>query len=181
MMKFYIATIVTLIFLSSCLKQSIADAMLDKKSGGRVTATMSYAVNGDPVNISVENAGNQNPNSFRLGCIKYPGYYSFEGVASTGDLSFSFPTDTLTTGSYEYGAYARELYFMSYNGQAEFIYGPTDNMKFTVTSHSNGYISGTFSGQLTPMVSSGPVGNSYGDPGSILITNGSFANVPVFY
>ena len=44
-----------------------------------------------------------------------------------------------------------------------------------------GHLSGNFSGALTPMISAGNPYNTYGTPGSVLITNGSFKNVPVFY
>ena len=67
-MKFYLIAVVMVIFLSSCLKQSIPDAMLSKNSGGNATATLSYKINGNAVNISVDNADNQNPNLYTLGC-----------------------------------------------------------------------------------------------------------------
>ncbi len=52
-------------------------------------------------------------------------------------------------------------------------------MSFTITSYSNGHISGNFSGVLTPLADAN--NNVFGDPGSVIITNGSFKNVPVFY
>lgn len=183
-MRFYAIAAVVLIFLSSCLKQSIADAMLDEKnSGGRgkITATLSYSVNGNPVNLSVSNAFSQNPDTYTLGCSKPDDHYILTGLTSTGDFNFLFYTDSITVGTYEYDAGWRENYFMSYNGQSEFIYGGSDFMKLTVTSYTNGHISGNFTGRLTPLVMAGSVNNIYGDPGSILITNGLFENVPVFY
>jgi hypothetical protein len=35
--------------------------------------------------------------------------------------------------------------------------------------------------RLTPLIDAGAINNNYGSPGSILITNGVFENVPVFY
>ena len=66
-------------------------------------------------------------------------------------------------------------------GAAQYLYGPADYMSFTITSYANGHISGNFSGKLTPLVMAGNPNNYYGTPGSTLITNGSFNNVPVIY
>jgi len=48
-MKFYLIASVMMIFFSSCLKQSIPDAMLASKNPGghgSATATLSYEING---------------------------------------------------------------------------------------------------------------------------------------
>jgi PBP1b-binding outer membrane lipoprotein LpoB len=58
-MKFYAVIIIVIIFFSSCLKESIPDAMLGSKNSEGTTATMSYEVNGNAVNITVDNADNQ--------------------------------------------------------------------------------------------------------------------------
>ena len=159
-MKLYLITAVISILLSSCLKQSIPDAMLaSQNSGGQggATATLSYKINGNAVNISVNDAESQNPNYYTLGCTKSAGY-SLDALSSSGEFTFTFYTDSLTIGNYKY-----------------------TGMSFNVTSYKNGLISGNFSGQLTPMISAGNPNNTYGVPGSVLITNGSFLNVPVFY
>jgi hypothetical protein len=182
-MKLFLITAVISILLSSCLKESIPDAMLASENsggGGGGTATLSYKVNGNAVNISVTDAGSQDPNSYTLGCTKFGGYI-FDGVSSSGEIYFSFGTDSLTIGNYIYTGNYGDMFFIDYNNQDEYVHAPTDSMSFNVTSYKNGLISGNFSGQLTPLVSAGIPNNTYGAPGSILITNGSFQNVPVFY
>jgi hypothetical protein len=182
-MKFYfVAAIISLLF-SSCLKQSIADAMLNAKtsSTGGATASLSYELNGNPVKITVANAGRQDPNAYSLGCTKSPSMYSFSGLNTTGETNFLFYTDSLATIKYTYTGNYGDMFFISYNNQDEFVHVASDFLSFTVTSYNNGRISGTFSGQLTPLVSAGTINNNYGTPGSILITNGVFENVPVFY
>lgn len=182
-MKLYLITVVMPILVSSCLKQSIPDAMLDSKnSGGQgsTTATLSYKINGNPVDISVGNAESQDPNAYTLGCTKSTGYV-LDGVSNSGETTFTFYTDSLTVGNYSYTGNYGDMYFISYNGQDEYVHAASDNMSFNITSYKNGLISGNFSGQLTPLVSAGNPNNTYGASGSILITNGNFKNVPVFY
>ena len=183
-MKLFLVTAVISILLSACLKQSIPDAMLAKENsggGGDVTATLSYKVNGNAVNLTVPDAESQNPNLYTLGCTKSGGYI-LDAVTSTGEFTFTFYTDSLTTGHYSYTGSYGDMFFIDYNNQAEFAHYATDSMSFNVTSYKNGLISGNFSGQLSPLISdSNPNYSIYGTPGSILITNGSFQNVPVFY
>lgn len=183
-MKVYLITAAIPILLSSCLKQSIPDAMLaSQDSGGQggATATLSFKINGNAVNISVSDAASQDPNSYTLGCTKSVGYYSLDGLSTSGEITFAFYTDSLTIGNYKYTGNYGDMYFISYNGQDEYAHVATDSMSFNVTSYRNGLISGNFSGQLTPLISASTINNTYGTPGSTLITNGSFQNVPVFY
>lgn len=171
------------IFLSSCLKQSIPDAMLGvKDSGGqgKVTATLSYKINGNAVNISVADADNQN-GIYTLACSLNPGYYSLSGISNSGEISFAFYTDSLAVGNYKFLGTYGDMFFIEYNNTAEYVHAPSDSMSFNITSNNNRHISGNFSGVLTPLISAGSINNIYGDPGSVLITNGSFKNVPVFY
>ena len=184
-MKFYFIAIIVMIIFASCLKQSIPDAILaSKNSGGKgsITATLSYKINGNPVNISLADADHQNSYPYyTLACSKNPGYYSMEGISNSGETTFTFYTDSLAVGNYKYtGAYL-DMFFISYNGTNEFVHAPQDSMSINITSYKNGHISGNFSGALTPMIAAGNPNNTYGTPGSVLITNGSFANVPVFY
>ena len=178
-MKFYLVTAVTAILLSSCLKQSIPDAMLASQNAGNITATLSYKNNGNAVSISVANADNQNPNPYTLGCSKFVGYYNLDGLSNSGEITFSFPTDTLTVGNYKYTSIYGDMFFISYNGADEYVHAPNDSMSFNITFYKNGHISGNFSGLLTPLVD--PTNNIYGAPSSVVITNGTFQNVPVFY
>lgn len=57
-MKFYSIVAATAILFSSCLKQSIPDAMLASKGSGigGSTASLSYQLNENPVKITVADA-----------------------------------------------------------------------------------------------------------------------------
>lgn len=180
-MRFYVRALLTMFFLSSCLKQSIPDAMLGvKNSGGpaKITATLSYKINGNVVNISVDDVDNQG-GAYTLGCRLNPGYYSLIGKSNSGEISFDFYTDSLAVGNYKFLGTYGDMFFIDYNNTNEYVHAPADSMCFNITSNNNGHISGNFSGALTPLLD--PNNNTYGDPGSVLITNGSFKNVPVFY
>jgi hypothetical protein len=173
---------VTAVLFSSCLKQSIPDAMLavqDPGGQGSATATLSYEINGNAVKISVIDADNQDSNSYTLGCTKSYGSYTLDGVASSGEITFSFYTDSLAVGNYKYTSFYGPMYFLTYNGTPDYVYNASDSLSFNITSYKNGLIGGNFSGLLTPLID--PNNNIYGAPGSVLITKGSFQNVPVFY
>ncbi|HEY9341002.1 MAG TPA: hypothetical protein VJ279_13125 [Hanamia sp.] len=178
-MKFYLIGAVMMIAFSSCLKQSIPDAMLDPENSGK-GATLSYEINGNAVNISVPDADNQGMDP-SLSCEKAPGYYHLGGVSNTGYIVFSFQTDSLKVGNYKYTGANGETFFTDYNNKDAFIYAATDSMSFNITSYNNGHISGNFSGVLTPMIAAGNPRNTYGAASSVSITKGSFKNVPVFY
>jgi len=180
-MRFYVTALLTMFFLSSCLKQSIPDAMLGIKDHGKVTATLSYKINGNAVNISVADADNQGATNYTLGCSKNPGYYSLSGISNAGETSFLFYTDSLAVGNYKYLGTYGDMFFIDYFNTAEYVHAPSDSLSFTITSYSNGHISGSFSGALTPLLTASTINNIFGDPGSVLITDGSFKNVPVFY
>ena len=156
--------------------------LASQNSGGQggSTATLSYKVNGNAVNISVSNADSQDPNYYTLGCTKSSGYI-LDGLSSSGEITFTFYTDSLTIGNYIYTGNYGDMYFIRYNGQDEYVHAASDSMSFNITTYKNGLISGNFSGQLTPLISAGNPNNTYGAPGSTSITNGSFQNVPVFY
>jgi hypothetical protein len=181
-MKFYFISFVVMILFSSCLKQSIPDAMLGKTNGGKgTTATLSYQLNGNAVNISVDDADNQSAYSnYTLSVTKNMGYYVLSGTGSTGETTFNFFTDSLRVGNYKYTGANGEIFVIDYNNTDEFVYAASDSMSINITSYQNGHISGNFTGVLTPMVAAGNPYNTYGSPSSVLITNGSFKNVPVF-
>src|ERR1700728_2022851 len=99
-MKLYLIAAVLSVLLPSCLKQSIPDAMLAKENsggGGDVTATLSYKINGNAVNLTVPDAESQDPNSYTLGCTKFGGYI-LDGVTSSGEFTYNFFSDSLTIG-----------------------------------------------------------------------------------
>ncbi len=179
-MKYYLVTIIVVFFFSSCLKQSIPGAMLAAKNSGgpaKITATLSYEVNGNAVNISVNDADKQNPNSFTLGCSKLD-YYALTGLSTSGEFAFVFYTTTLTTGHYDFTGAFGDFYMLRYNGTDEYVHANSDSLSLNITSYANGHINGNFSGVLTPMLDANS--NTFGTPSSVSITNGSFKNVPVF-
>jgi hypothetical protein len=146
---------------------------------GNVTATLSYKVNGNAVSISVNNADNQNPALYTLGCTKLVNHYILDGLSNSGEITFTFYTDSVAVGNYKYTSLYGDMFFISYNGTNEFVHAASDSMSFNITSYTNGHISGNFSGLLTPLLD--PNNNTYGPPGSVHISNGTFQNVPVFY
>jgi len=180
-MKIYLTIAAITFFLTSCYKRSIADAMLGiSGSKQTLTATLSYEINGNPVTISVKDADNQFVGSRTLYCEKSGGYI-LSGISNSGEFVFTFYTDSLKLGDYKYTSNYGPMYVTSFESKPQYVYSPGDNMDFTVTSHMDGHISGKFSGQLTPAISQGYPNNIYGTPGSVMIKNGSFNNVPVFY
>jgi len=191
MRKLLLASLVML-SLSSCLKESIADAMLEEEkpanSGGSpAVATLTYTINGNAVTVSVNDPDNQSPSGYQLGCSKtvYPGtsntVYILDCVGQTGELTFMFPTDSLAVRNYGYTGIYGDLFVLGYNNEDEFVHNTKDSISFNITSYDKGHISGNFSGMLTPMVAAGYPDNVYGSPGSVLITKGSFKDIPVFY
>jgi hypothetical protein len=176
-MKLYFALIAVSMLLSSCFKKSIADAMLDSSNGSKITATFSYEINGEPVQVSVKDADHQGIYP-QLQCKKSNGYML---GCWTNDFVFTFYTDSLKVGNYQYTSAYRDTYVVTYPSTANYIAGPTDYMDVNITSYKNGHISGNFSGKLSPLVSQGMYGNTYGTYGLVVIKNGSFNNVPVVY
>ena len=174
--KYYLIISAIAIFMSSCLKQSIPDAMrgLSGKQS-RITATLSYEINGEPVSITVDDADHQGTGIHTLECVKSNGYI-LSAVGSSGELVFTFLTDSLEVGSYNYPAAWGQTYVTDFQGTPQYVYNPSDNMNFFVSQYKDGHINGTFSGQLTPMPNNMP-----GDPGSVLIKNGLFNNIPIVY
>ena len=180
-MKSYLLIFVFSITLSSCYKQSIADAMLNKSgTQNGNTATMSYEINGKSVSISIKNGDQQTPGFSNLYCQKSAGYLLY-GMGDEGELIFHFFTDSLEVDNYRYPSSFGPMYFTNFEGRPQYVYGPTDYMDFNISSYKDGYISGNFSGQLTPAIVVGTLNNIYGDLGSVLIKNGKFDNVRVYY
>ena len=124
-MKQLLVASLAMILLSSCLKQSIVDAMIASQqsgaqgSGSPGVATMTYAVNGNTVTNSVKDPDSQMPTAYQLGCSKtlYPGtsstVYILDCVGTTGEMTFTFPTDSLTVGNYIYTGVYADLFVFS--------------------------------------------------------------------
>ena len=179
--KIYFIIIAITIIFSSCLKQSIPDAMLNKSgTPNDVTATLSYEINGKLVTISVKESDNRVSGFRTLSCEKSGGYV-LGGVSNDGDFVFTFFTDSLKVGNYKYTTNYGAMYVTTFQGKPQYVHFPTDYMDFNVTAYKDGRISGNFSGQLTTALAQGYPDNVYGAPGAVLIKNGSFNNVPVIY
>lgn len=169
------------VLLSSCYKQSIPDAMLNNPGKQTTTATMSYEINGNKVTIIGKEVNYPGARYQTLECVKSGGYV-LSGVLDVGaDFVFTFYTDSLKLGNYKFTNSWGNFYVTTFEGRPQYVYGPADHMSFNVTSYKEGRISGNFTGQLTPAISQGPVSPIYGVPGSVVIKNGSFTNVPVIY
>ena len=186
-MKQLLPVFLITLFLSSCLKQTIADAMLADSEAQVGVATMSYEVNGNTITTSVKDPDSQSPTAYQLGCSKTLYYgttipiYSLDFLSTSGDMGFIFYSDSLSVGHYALNGSYGDTFVLNYYNTAEFVHDLSDSISFNITSYSHGHISGNFSGRLTPMITAGNPNNTYGAPGSVLITNGSFKNVPVFY
>lgn len=181
-MKYYVLAAIVALSLSSCLKESIPDAMLASKNA-KTTVSISYEVNGNAMNLSVSDFYNWNGSSYSLSCRKNSGYYSFDaGTSLFDEVTFDFNVDSLAIRNYKYTGADGTRFIALCNMAEEYVYAPSDSMSFNVTSYTNGRISGNFSGVLTPQLFNSSTNNSYfGTAGSVHITNGSFKNVPVFY
>ncbi len=181
-MKSCIIALTMAIFLSSCLKESIPEAMLNKKNRTRVTATFSYKINGNPVSLTVEDVDNQvTVPYYMLGCTKNSGNYMLSASVNTGSTMLYFRTDSLAPGNYKNTtATIGENWVLDYLNRAEFLHAPTDSMSINITSHINGHINGNFSGVLTPLLD-GNIPYTFGTSSSVSITEGAFSNVPVYY
>jgi hypothetical protein len=173
-MKSYLIISSVAIVLSSCLKQSIPDAMLGVSKQKKIKATLSYEVNGTSVAVTVDDADHQPDYSRRLYCQKTSAYY-VEAITDYGEFTFYLFTDSLKVGSYSYPSLSGGLFIADYPGP-NFVYYATDYMNINVTSYENGHISGNFSGLLTPKPN-----DIWGVASSTSVTNGSFSNVPVIY
>ena len=176
-MKFIWIVAIASFTFSSCLKQSIPDAMLGRtvQQADKVNASLSYEINGTPVKVTVEDADNQPPGFRRLYCEK-SGSYNFNALVTGGEFVYTFFTDSLKVGNYQYPIGSGGIYVTDFQGKAEYVYSPTDYLNFTITTYKDGHISGNFAGQLTP-----GDGIGFGAASSVVIKNGSFTNVPIFY
>ncbi|MEO7047334.1 MAG: hypothetical protein ABI091_18675 [Ferruginibacter sp.] len=184
-MKFYLIAAASIILFSSCLKQSIPDAILSSRraASAGITATLSYKVNGQSVNMSLPDAINQNPlYTHSLYCRKMPAYLTYDFGSSDGavETTFIFYTDSLTTKKYTFTG-GGDVFFIDYNNINEYAHAVTDSLNFTITSYDKGLISGSFYGQLTPYNVDSNSNGTWGASGSTKITEGTFKNVPVFY
>ena len=183
-MKFYLIAAAGIILFSSCLKESIPDAMLAsrKTATAGITATLSYKLNGKPVKITLADALHQNQYTHSLYCRKQPATadYILSGDGDAGETSFFFLTDSLTTTTYTYPG-GGNTFLISYYGENEYAHAMTDSLSFTISSFKDGLINGTFSGILTPYILDSNSNGSWGVSGSTKITEGTFQNVPVFY
>jgi hypothetical protein len=187
-MKQIIILFLAAVMLSSCLKQSIADAMLASMnvSNSGNFAVMSYDVNNNPVTITAINNydGQMLTTDSFVRCTKTADYYgnpvdyNIQALSTSGNrFDFDIYTDSLTVGNYSFDSLLIGIPYdvLVYNNITSAIYSSTDTLSINITSYSKGYINGNFTARLTPDL------GIWGTPGSTVITNGSFKNVQVFY
>lgn len=176
-MKSLVATITIALFLCSCLKESIPEAIANKKNGPKVPASFSFKVNGVTRSYSLEDV-RKDSYPYYFSCRKSANSYNLFGLVDAGKACFYIYTDSLSVGNYSYPTVTG----WADSGYLPFeIYAPTDRISINISSHNNGYISGNFTALLTPVTYAGRIPYTYGTPSSITITEGSFKNVPVFY
>lgn len=180
MSKAYLILAVAILSLSSCLKRSIADAMLETSGRKKVTARFRYEINGKEESVTIENADRQCTGTRMLVCEK-TNVYVLSAVLSVADFIFTFNTDSLRAGNYKYLSSYGPAYVTTFEGRPQYVYGASDHMNVNITSVADGHISGNFSGQLTPAIVPGYPNNVYGAAGSVVIRNGSFTDVPICY
>lgn len=182
-MKSLIVTISLALFFASCLKESIPEAIDNKKNGPKVPASFSFKVNGIARSYSVEDVRKERTYSYPIfSCRKEVNRYDIHGQVESSSAYFSVYTDSLSVGNYSYtiaDAGTREIADTGY--LPFFLLAPTDKINISISAHSNGYISGNFNAVLTPAIAGSSFPFTFGAPGSIVITEGSFKNVPVFY
>jgi len=181
-MKSLVATITLALFFASCLKESIPEAIANKKNGPKVPASFSFKVNGITKSYCVDDVRKQSTNPYSFSCTKTAGRYDIFGKVEIGAAYFSIYTDSLSVRNYTYTPADIWSTAVADTGYLPFyIYAPTDRISINISSYSNGYISGNFTALLTPVIDGSRIPYTYGAPSSIAITEGSFKNVPVFY
>ena len=180
-MKKFLSYLFLIFTLSSCLKQTIPEAMMESegKKLEASAASMSYQVNGVEVKNTVSDVENNVIGYRKLYCQKEPYDYLLSFVSSTGEINFWFYTDNLQIKNYVLRGSNGTKFLLYYNNTNGFVRYPSDSLSFNITALDKGRISGNFSGILTPSIVGGAP-DTYGPAGSISITNGTFKNVPIF-
>ena len=124
-----------MVVMSSCLKQSIADAMLNEDGTKKITATLSYEINGNKINVLAPDADNQVVGNRKLYCEKGNGFV-LSALVDNGDFVYTFFTDSLRIGNYQYlGSYGPS-YVTTFQGWPQYVYAASDRMIFTITANS---------------------------------------------
>jgi hypothetical protein len=182
-MKQLFLFLIIVIVGTSCLKESIADAMLHSQSSGTDVASLSFEVNGKLIQQSVYTV-HQSDQNYQLACFRtaYTGgiNYDFDFLTPLGEFTNAINTDSLKPGQYINQGFAGGLFVFDDQNRNYFLTFSTDTVSFTITSNKNGFISGNFNARLTELVSQSGNTNSYGTPGSCVITKGTFSNIPVY-
>ena len=179
-MKLFVTAALTTLLLTSCLKESISDSLLASTNPATPSgpvATFSYDLNGQHVSYD---EGIYCDRTI-ISPSTYPTYILGSESSNGGDFVFTLPTDTLTVADYHYklSYTGADIYVLSSSLGNCYLNSAGDSVDLNITSYSNGYISGNFSFVLTPALSEGPT--IFGTPGSVIITNGVFQNMPVVY
>jgi hypothetical protein len=182
-MKQIFYSLFTLLVFASCSK----DAANPSATG---TGSIEYKVNG--VLIKMDNANIQNgegvafAKQLKGSLISQTRYLLNAQKGVNNAMTITLVTDSLLQTSYHYDS------TIVYNNVLTHTFGIVNSSNLStlfyngdvfdviITAYSNGRISGTFSGRLTPFASIGGIPN-YDNRSSTLITEGKLINVPVTY
>ena len=179
-MKTLSVLLLSIIILASCKKESEASSSRGK---------LSYKLNGEL--ITYEEKGDRSP-SLRLAKLNpinfgEPAYELVANNSLEDNLQLLLYTDSLKTINYRYDStdvQSHALIIDVSHDSPELLAGRVvfvgDFLNVTITSYANGKISGNFSARLSPY---SRFSNSYNyqDKGSVIVTEGQFSNVKVFY
>ena len=169
--------------LLSCSKSSNSPVQSTSTSG-----SIQYKINGDLFTIDNANLLNGEEVSVtrQLHGIGLPQtrYLLNAQIKPDFFLTITLVTDSLYEINYHYDSatvsnnFAEFTFDLDNKGQFRSLYFSTDHVDVNISSYKNSRVNGTFTGRLSEVTGSL---SDYYKRGSIYITEGVFANVPVTY
>jgi len=148
--------------------------------------SISYKVNGTLITMDNKNNPSGEGAIFakQLAPLLPQTRYQLNAQKGSGNLlGFTILSDSLHETNYHYDSsiignnFVLYTFNLAFNGQPGVIFFKGDKLDITISSYKNGSITGTFSGNLTPIA--GAV--DYNLRGTLSITEGVINNVPVTY
>ena len=180
-MKYLFFGIAVIFFLFSCSQSTDPSPTQQPSLYGKI----SYKVNGQLVTFDNANIINGEYCIFAKqlsGSLPYTRYL-FNGQKGLNELLvFPIKTDSLSVRNYYIDSAnipPADIIYTSHNGQTSDLFFSTDFFSINITSHSNGKISGNFTGKMTPFSISTPI--NYDLRGTVQITEGIIDNVKCTY
>jgi hypothetical protein len=174
MIKTIVFLLLVILIFISCIKDSTNQTT---NSG-----SIQYKVNGNDVSFDIFG---YSTDQYAIIWKQFPPTtistrYTLTAKTGANGLVFTIPTDSLKQTVYHYDStalFVGAAQFVRYNGVGSFVSTKNDYFDIIVTAYSNGRVSGTFSGKLTPSDSLGTIG----PPSSVTVTEGKFNNVEVIF